>query len=174
MRNRKPCSSPRERGRRAHSIGVSVSEISDEAMIDMVTTTANSLKIRPTTPPMRRIGTNTATSEMVIEMMVKPTSPLPFSAASKGRIPSSMWRTMFSSMTMASSTTRPTDRVRPRREMLSMEKPSPYIAPSVAISEIGTASVGMIVAERRRRNRKITSATSPIVIASVSSTSLTA
>ena len=58
--------------------------------------------------------------------------------------------------------------------MLSIEKPSRYIAPSVAISEIGTASAGMIVAESRRRNRKITRTTSAMVSASVNCTSWTA
>ena len=64
---------------------------------------------------------NTATSETVIETMVKPISPLPLRAACIGGMPSSMCRTMFSSMTMASSTTRPTDRVSASSEMLSIE-----------------------------------------------------
>ena len=55
-------------------------------------------------------------------MMVKPISRAPFSAASNGRMPSSMWRTMFSSMTMASSTTKPTDSVSASSVMLLMEK----------------------------------------------------
>ena len=78
---------------------------------------------------------------------------------------------MFSSMTMASSTTRPTASVSPSSEMLSMRKPNRYIAPSVAISEIGTASAGMMVAVTRRRNRKITMITSAIVSPSVNCTS---
>ena len=87
----------------------------------IVTTTANSLKMRPTTPPMSSTGMNTATRETVIERIVKPISPDPLSAASKGDMPSSTWRTMFSSMTIASSTTRPTASVRPRSEILSIE-----------------------------------------------------
>ena len=75
-----------------------------------VTTTANSLKMRPTTPPISRMGMNTATSDVVIEMIVKPISSLPLSAASSGDIPSSICRVMFSSMTIASSTTSPTDK----------------------------------------------------------------
>ena len=133
----------RRLGRRAQSIGVKVSETSAEATIEIVTTMANSLKMRPMTPPISRIGRKTATSETVIETIVKPTSRLPTSAASNGFMPSSMWRTMFSSMTMASSTTSPTASVSPSSEMLSMEKPSTYITANVAMSEIGTASVGM-------------------------------
>ncbi len=140
-----------------------------------VTTTANSLKMRPITPPIKSTGMNTATSEIEIEMMVKPISRAPLSAASNADSPSSsMWRKMFSSMTIASSTTRPTASVRPISEMLSMEKPNRNMAPSVAISEIGTATAGMIVAVTRRRNRKTTITTSAMVSSSVNCTSSTA
>ena len=53
----------------------------------------------------------TATSENVMERMVKPISRDAASAASMRVLPISMWRTMFSSMTMASSTTKPTESV---------------------------------------------------------------
>ena len=72
-------------GRRAVSIGARVSETKAEAAMAMVTVTANSWNTRPTTPPMSRTGMNTATSDTVIDRMVKPISPLPFSAASNGR-----------------------------------------------------------------------------------------
>ena len=64
---------------------------------------------------------NTATSEKVIDRMVKAISLEPFSAASNGLMPPSMWRVMFSSMTIASSTTKPTDSVIASSEMLSIE-----------------------------------------------------
>ena len=51
---------------------------------------------------------NTAASEMVIEMIVKEISFDPSNAARIGALPISMCRTMFSSITMASSTTKPT------------------------------------------------------------------
>ncbi len=47
-------------------------------------TTANSLKTRPMTPPMKNTGMNTATNEIVIDMMVKVISRAPFNAASNG------------------------------------------------------------------------------------------
>ena len=140
----------------------------------MVTTMANSLKILPTTPPISSTGRNTATRDAVIEMMVKPISRLPCSAASMGFIPSSICRTMFSSMTMASSTTSPTASVRPSSEILSIENPRTYMTPKVTTSEVGTASVGIRVAATRLRNMKITRTTSPMVMASVTSTSFTA
>ena len=116
---------------------------------------------------------NTAISENVIEIMVKPISRAPFSAAAYGRMPCSMWRTMFSSITMASSTTKPTERVSASSVMLLMEKSSMYMTAKVPHSEIGTASAGMKVADAERRKRKITRMTRPIAISSVSSTSLT-
>ncbi len=71
-------------------------------------------------PPMNSTGRKTAASEIVIDRMVKPISRAPRSAASNGRSPCSMWRTMFSSMTMASSTTKPTERVSAISDRLSM------------------------------------------------------
>ena len=142
-------------------------------MIATEIVTANSRKMRPTMPPISSTGMNTAISENVIEMMVKPISLAPLRAASNGRIPFSMWRTMFSSITMASSTTNPTDSVSASSVMLLIEKPSAYIAAAVPISDTGTASVGMSVAENERRNRKITSTTSATAIPSVICTSST-
>ena len=60
-----------------------------ETRIASVTTTANSLNKRPTGPGIKKIGINTATSEMDIEIIVKPTSLLPLRAALRGDIPSS-------------------------------------------------------------------------------------
>ena len=159
---------------RAHSIGVSVSDTKPEMMMATAIVTANSRKTRPTMPPISSTGMNTAISENVIEMMVKPISRAPLSAASNGRMPPSMWRTMFSSMTMASSTTKPTDSVNASSVMLLIEKPNAYIAPQVAMSDTGTASDGIRVAEAERRNRKITSTTSATAMPSVSCTSTTA
>ena len=105
--------------KRLASIGTSVSETNAEATIASETITANSWNSRPITPGMKKIGMNTATSELEIEMMVKPTSREPRSAAWNGGSPASTWRMMFSSMTIASSTTRPTASVSPSSEMLS-------------------------------------------------------
>src|SRR6516164_4663872 len=80
---------------------------------------------------------------------------------------------MFSSITIASSTTKPTDSVSASSVMLLMENPNTYIAAQVPIKDTGTASAGMMVAESDRRNRKITMMTRQIAIASVSCTSST-
>ena len=68
---------------------------------------------------MNKTGMNTAESDSVMEMMVKPISFEPFSAACIGGSPFSMWRTMFSSITIASSTTNPTHNVSAMSERLS-------------------------------------------------------
>ncbi len=106
---------------RAHSIGDKVSDTKPEARMAIEIVTANSWNSRPTMPPMNRTGMNTATSDMVIDRMVKPISFEPSIAAWNGVFPISTWRTMFSSITMASSTTKPTDRVSAIRDRLSRE-----------------------------------------------------
>ena len=68
---------------------------------------------------MKRIGMNTAASDVVIVRIVKPISFDPFNAALSLSSPFSMCRTMFSSITIASSTTKPTHSVSAISERLS-------------------------------------------------------
>jgi hypothetical protein len=105
----------------AERSGVIDSETKPDTRMAAPIVTANSWKRRPRMPPMKRMGMKTAASEIVIEMIVKLISFEPLSAASIGLSPISMCRTMFSSMTMASSTTKPTDSVRAISERLSSE-----------------------------------------------------
>ena len=86
----------------------------------MLMVTANSCSKRPTIPPRNSTGMKTATRDNVMEMMVKPISREPRNAASMRPSPISMWRTMFSSITMASSTTKPTESVSAIKDKLSM------------------------------------------------------
>ena len=104
---------------RLQSMGVSVSETKPDTRIAALMVTANSWNSRPSSPPISSTGMNTATSDSVIERMVKPISREPSSAASIADFPCSMWRWMFSSITMASSTTNPTDSVSAINERLS-------------------------------------------------------
>ena len=67
-----------------------------------------------------------------------------------------MWRTMFSSTTIASSTTNPTARVSAISDMLSRLYPSRYMTANVATMDIGSARLGIAVARTLRRKRKIT------------------
>ena len=57
-----------------------------------------------------------------------------------------MWRTMFSIMTMASSTTKPVPMVSAISDRLSSEKPQNHMTPKVAIRESGSATPAMMVA----------------------------
>ncbi len=70
---------------RADIIGTSVSETTAEMRIVIASVTANSRNRRPTTSPMKSSGISTAISETVSEMMVKPISEAPASAASSTR-----------------------------------------------------------------------------------------
>ena len=101
-------------------MGVSVRETKPDTSTAAPITTANSWSSRPTTPPMNSTGRNTAARDRVIETMVKPISRAPFSAASMRPSPISMWRTMFSSITIASSTMKPTASVKAISERLSI------------------------------------------------------
>ena len=159
--------------KREHSIGASVSETSADTAIEAVTVRANSRNSRPMMPPISSSGMNTAISEKLIDRTVKPISREPLSAASNGVSPSSIWRWMFSTTTMASSTTKPTAMVSAISERLSRLKLSRYIEANEPSSARGTVTPGMNVAQKLRRNSNITSTTSTMVRPSVNSTSAT-
>ena len=78
---------------------------------------------------------------------------------------------MFSSTTIASSTTKPVATVSAIRLRLLSEKPSRYITPKVPSSETTVATAGTIVARQLRRKTLTTTTTSTIEITSVSSIS---
>ncbi len=80
---------------------------------------------------------------------------------------------MFSSTTMASSTTNPVEMASAIRERLSRLYPSRYITPKVPISDRGTATLGMRVARNVRRNAKTTRMTRMTEISRVNSMSCT-
>ena len=67
-------------------MGESVSETSADTAIVIAIVTENSRNSRPMRPLISRSGMSTAISEVDIEMMVKPISPEPLSAASKGSL----------------------------------------------------------------------------------------
>ncbi len=100
-------------------MGVVVRETSMDTSTAVVSTTENSRNRRPTMPPMNKMGVNTATREMEMDTTVKPTSRAPRRAARRGLSPISSRRTIFSSTTMASATTKPVDTVSAMSERLS-------------------------------------------------------
>ncbi len=159
------------RRKRLQSIGVSVTDTTPEIRIAVVIVTANSRNSRPRIPLMNRIGMNTAASETVIERIVKPISREPLSAAWSGFSPSSMWRTMFSSITIASSTTKPIERISAIIERLLRLKCISCMTANVPRMEKGSASAGMSVADPLWRKRKMTATTSSSVTSIVTCTS---
>ena len=145
---------------RLHSIGVSVNATRPDTRIATLIVIANSRKSRPMIPPMNISGMNTAESESIIDNTVKPTSSAPSSDAWRGDFPISRCRTMFSSITIASSTTNPTANVNAINDKLSMLKSSAYITEKVPMMAIGSVRLGMTVATALRRKKKITATTS--------------
>ena len=141
-------------------MGVRLRETTPDTRMATPIVTANSWSRRPRIPLIKSTGMKTAAKDSVIETMVKPISRAPLKAASIGCSPTSMWRTMFSSITMASSTTKPTESVSAISDRLSSEYPSRYITANVPTIDMGKAMLGMAVADRLRRNRKITRMTS--------------
>ena len=120
----------------------------------MVIVMANSRNSRPTRPPISRIGTKTAISDTLIDSTVKPTSLDPSSAACSGGFPASRWREMFSSTTMASSTTNPVATVSAISEKMLRLYPSRYMTAKVATSDTDIATTGASVARAAAQERK--------------------
>ena len=77
---------------------------------------------------------------------------------------------MFSSITIASSTTRPIASTSASSVSVLIVKPKTYISANAPTSATGIVTSGMIVARRLRRKKKITSTTSTIASRIVSNT----
>ena len=122
---------------------------------------------------MKSKGINTAIRETLSEMTVNPICLAPLRAASSGVSPASMKRTIFSIITIASSTTNPVEIVKAISDRLSRLKPMSFITPKVPMIASGRATLGMIVAQNFRRKTKITITTSPTVRSMVNCTSRT-
>ncbi len=138
--------------KRLHSAGVSVSETIIDTTIAATRVMVNSRKNAPTMPLANSSGMNTATSEAVMETMVKPISRAPVSAACMRGMPSSRWRMTFSITTIASSTTNPIAITSASRLRLFRVKPNTYITSAAPASDNGTVTAAIRVGASRRRN----------------------
>ena len=114
---------------------------------------------------------NAAINEKLIDTTVKPISAAPLRAACSMLSPDSRCRWMFSTTTIASSTTKPTATTSATSVRLLRLKPIRYIAAAVATKATTSTAATITVADSWRRNKPMTSTTKPIVTASVSSTS---
>ena len=93
-------------------------------------------------------------------------------AALSGVSPSCTWRSMFSIMTMASSTTSPTESTMASSVSRLIVNPAVCMMNTAPMSEIGIATTGMMSPRTEPRNRKITRTTMSSVSVSVFKTSL--
>src|SRR5690625_3335001 len=148
-------------------MGVRVSEINNDSMMTTAKVTANSRKSRQITSLINNSGINTATNDSVNETRVKAICLAPFNEAAKGCMPCSIWRAIFSIMTMASSTTKPVAMVSAMRVRLLMLKPRAYMRAKVPTNDNGTTTLGIKVAVQVRKKVKVTATTS--TMASMSS-----
>ena len=104
-------------------------------------------------PVAKASGANTEASVSVIATIAKPISRAPSIAACIRDLPASMCRWMFSSMTMASSTTRPMASTIASSDSVLTVKPNRYMSPNAPTSDTGIVTIGMIVARRLRRKK---------------------
>ncbi len=148
-----------------HIIGVKVSATKPETITAPASVSANSTNSRPVRPGVNASGANTAASVSVIATTAKPISLTPFNAAWNGARPSSMWRKIFSTTTIASSTTSPIASTSASNVNVLTLKPASAISANAPIRLTGIVTSGMIDARNVRRNTKTTSATR--IVASV-------
>ena len=102
---------------------------------------------------LAKTGMKTATRDNVIDKTVNPISSEPFIADSKAGLPCSRCLTMFSSTTIASSTTKPTERVNAIKVKLFRLNLKKNMAANVPMMEIGKAKLGINVADAFPRKR---------------------
>ena len=115
------------------------------------TVTAKGRNHSPLTPGMKATGTNTATMLKVVAATARPISAVPFKAAVRRSSPASMWRTMFSRTTMASSISTPMARLKPSRLMKFSVKPHSHTAMKAAITLVGRLKAVMSVLRQEFR-----------------------
>ena len=128
---------------------------------------ANSRNSEPVSPPWKPIGVYTAARVIVIAMIGPTSSRAPTSAACTRVFPSRTWRSTFSTTTMASSTTSPTDSTIARIVSRLSEKPKAYITIPAPTSDTGIATSGTNAVRIDPMNRNTTKPTMMIVSTSV-------
>ena len=119
---------------------------------EVATVSANGRNHSPAPPPMKATGMNTAMIENVVAVTARPISAVPLRAAVMRSAPRSMWRTMFSRTTMASSISTPIASDRPSSVMKLSVKPHAHTAMNAAMTEVGSDSAVMSVERHEFRN----------------------
>ena len=123
-------------------------------------------------PLTMAVGMNTASNTSTSPITGPCSSVMAFSAACRGlSLPSDSNRAQSSTTTIASSTTIVMASTRPKRVRVLSVKPIHFITASVAISDTGIVSIGMMTARQFCRNSIITIITSMVVSRNVISSS---
>ena len=105
-------------------------------------------------PPIMAIGTNTASSTRVVATTGPATCSIARAVAAFADRPSvSIRRIVFSTTTMASSTTMPMASTSPNRVKVLIDSPRTSITPKVPSRETGIVTAGISVVRRSCRNR---------------------
>ena len=128
---------------------------------------ANCRKNSPEMPPRNAVGIKTALKTNAIDTSAGPTSVIVTRDASRALKPAFRLRSMFSTTTIASSTTMPIANTRPNSVRLFSENPSAAITANVPISETGIATIGIAAARQDCRNKtmtKITNTTASTIV----------
>ena len=157
--------------------GERVTATTPESTTAVARVMANSRKSEPVRPPWKAIGVYTVARVMVIAMIGPTSSRAPSSAASTRDRPSRTWRSTFSTTTMASSTTRPTESTIARMVSRLRLKPKAYMKIAAPIRETGIATSGTSAVRTEPMKRKTTKPTirmvSPrVLVISVSASSM--
>ena len=139
----KPRSSSPARSRREAIIGERVNATTPDTNTAPARVNANSRNSAPVSPPWMPMGAYTAARVIVIAMIGPTNSRAASSAAWNGRWPSWMWRSTFSTTTMASSTTRPTASTMASSVSRLIVNPNSSIRNAAPMSEIGMATTGI-------------------------------
>ena len=124
---------------------------------------ANSRNNDPVRPPWNPMGAYTVASVMVIAMIGPSGSRAAIWAASMRDCPSRTCRSTFSTTTMASSTTSPTDNTMARSVRRLRLKPNTAMNNAAPINDTGIATSGTRAVRTDPMNRKTTTATIRIV-----------
>ena len=150
------------RRNRALAVGMTVTETISERVTAAQMASEISRKSFPASSSIVRTGPKTAIVVSVEERTAPQTSFVPRSAATLGDSPMPRCRSMFSSTTIALSTTIPTAKLSPAREITFRFRPVSHIATNVPITEIGMATATINVGRGlRRKSSSMTTASEP-------------
>ncbi len=137
-------------------MGSSDRETKSDTSTEQARVSAKGLNHCPEIPSMKAIGTNTAMIEKVVAATAMAISRVPSCDACTWSLPISMWRTMFSRTTMASSIRMPIASERPSSDMVLSVKPKAHTAMKEESTETGSARPVITVERQEFRNRKTT------------------